>query len=79
LQGPERLLRKLSGQIKAEQALQECEEDYLNAADENKRNLDPMKEKYICTSCYLHGRETYMHAVTEFGVSRRDEFYEKLV
>ena len=78
--GPARLLRKLSGEVSAEQTSEECAEEYLNATTaENKRNLDPMKEKYLCTSCYLHGRETYMHAVTEFGVSRRDEFYDKLV
>jgi hypothetical protein len=46
-QGPERLLRKLSGEISAEQAWQENEEEYLNADDERKGTIDPMKEKYI--------------------------------
>jgi hypothetical protein len=78
-QGPERLLRKLSGEISAEQAWQENEEEYLNADDERKGTIDPMKEKYICVSCYLHGKETYTHRVAEFAVSSREMFYEKLV
>ena len=52
--GPERLIRKLSGQITSDEALIEwINEDTPVSDSVDKASGDPMTQKYRCTSCYL--------------------------
>ena len=60
--GPKRLLRKLSGQITAEQAIMEWGAAEDAEAESNK--FDPMEQKHMCVSCYLIGKSTCMPSVT---------------
>jgi hypothetical protein len=70
-------VKKLAGDITAEEAMQECLDDADDAATAT--SIDPMKQKYICTSCYLHKAKLYEHPVQAFGVHRREDFFSMYV
>ena len=75
--GPERLVKKLSGQLSADQAISEW--SALAAGDVEAETTDPMAKKHMCTCCYLKGKKTWMHDARDFGVKAATEFYEKYV
>ena len=76
--GPGRLVRKLRGEITAEQACDEWLQDSLeDAVEEDKK--DPMSTRRLCTSCYLQGKGEYMLSARDFGVANADDFYPKYV
>ena len=78
--GPDRLLRKLSGQVTSDAALEEwISEDSVKVDEKKSEATDPMKQRYLCTSCYLAGEEDYSHPVQKFGVVTSSEFYSKYV
>ena len=76
--GPVRLVRKLRGEITAEQACDEWVQDSLeDAVEEDKK--DPMSTRHLCTRCYLQGKGEYMLSARDFGVANADDFYPKYV
>ena len=78
--GPGRLIRKLTGAITVEEVLEEWNQDGNANEDANADNTtDPMKQKFVCTSCYLEGKQVYSHSVDRFGVLQSTDFYAKLV
>ena len=79
--GPYRLLRKLKGDITAEEALQEWvdEDEVATTAGSMDTPTDVMKEEMLCTSCYLQGNATYMYPLQSFGVRWRAELYPKYI
>ena len=36
-----------------------------------------MKQKYVCTSCYLQNEKTFTHPVQNFGVNTPNDFFPK--
>ena len=72
LAGPERLVRQLSGQITAEQAI--IEWSAAEDAEAESEKFDPMEQKHMCASCYLMEKKEYMHYVSNFGVTDGNEF-----
>jgi hypothetical protein len=78
--GPERLIRKLSGKISSDEALEEWIQDTQPGNEEAAAgNGDPMKKKYRCTSCYLRGAKEYSHPVQTIGVHSRNDLYAKYI
>ena len=75
--GPERLVRKLSGQITADEAIYEWSALDDEAAEAEK--MDPMARKHLCACCYLKGKKDYMLDARDFGVKAAADFYEKYV
>ena len=78
--GPARLLRKLSGAITSEEALEEWVQEDDSMPSEDVANAgDPMKEKYRCASCYLSGATEYLHSPQKFGITTRTAVYTRYV
>ena len=77
--GPDRLLRMLSGQISAVQAVDEWLRETDDAVASQTALSDPMKRQHRCTSCYLRGEKAYMLDVRSFGVASPSEFFSKYV
>ena len=75
--GPERLVRKLSGQITGDEAIYEWSTLDNEAAEAEK--MDPMARKHLCACCYLKGKQDYMLDARAFGVKAAADFYEKYV
>jgi hypothetical protein len=62
--GPERLIRKLSGVISSDEALEEWSEDNKPGNEDTATATgDPMRQKYRCTSCFLRGAVEFSHPV----------------
>ena len=73
--GPDRLIRNLSGEITAEQAMEEwLQEEESDEGEANDKSTDPMKKHYRCTSCYRQGKDS-MHALASFGVNDDRQFH----
>ena len=64
--GPERLVRKLSGQISAEDASTEWRA--VSEGVDADVEATTTTEKLLCTSCYLGGKEIYMLHARDFGI-----------
>ena len=78
--GPERLIRKLSGQIASDEALEEWVDEDRTVSDSiEKASGDPMTQQYRCTSCYLNKEKVYMHPIQRFGVQCRSELFPKYI
>ncbi len=78
--GPDRLIRKLRGDITVEEALDEWRQGEDETGDAAlKDGCNPMRAKHLCASCYLRGKEEYMFPAKNFGVDKADEFYAKYV
>ena len=75
--GPERLVRKLSKQITADQAIHEWSALDDEAAEAEK--TDPMAKKHLCACCYLKGKAEYMLDARDFGVKVAGDFYDKYI
>ena len=72
--GPDRLIRKLSGEITTDQAMEEwMQEEESDEGGANKKSKDPMDQHYRCTSCYLQGKDS-MHPLASFGVKDHKQF-----
>ena len=54
-------------------------EEWADDTDDGATGIDPMKQKYLCTSCYLHKAKPYEHPIQDFGVLKREEFFAKYV
>ena len=77
--GPDRLIRKLSGEITTEQAMEEwLQEEESDEGGAKNNNKDPMKMHYRCTSCYLQGKDS-MHPLAKFGVSNQRQFNHRFL
>jgi hypothetical protein len=82
--GPDLLLRKLRGQITAEQAAAKWrgEEDSSSTdadVDEaGERRIDPMAREYRCMQCALQGRES-MKTPAAFGIENPTQLYSELI
>eukprot|EP00959_Pyramimonas_sp_CCMP1952_P455320 9471379-Pyramimonas_sp.AAC.1 len=74
---PERLMRKLSGQITADEAIHELSTLDDEAAECEK--MDPMARKHLCVCCYLKGKQEYMLDARDLGMKAAADFYEKYV
>ena len=70
--GPERLIRKLSGQITEDEAIHEWSTFDDEAAEAEK--IDPMARQHMCACCYLKGEQEYMLDARDFGVTTADDF-----
>ena len=78
--GPERLIRKLSGQITSHEALIEwINEDTTVSDSVEKASGDPMTQQYRCMSCYLKKASVYMHPIQKFGVRCKTELFPKYI
>ena len=76
--GPRRLVRKLRGEITAEEAADEWFQDSREDAFQEEKK-DPMSMKHLCASCYLQGKGEYMLNAKNFGVTSADDYYSKYV
>ncbi len=77
--GPDRLIRKLRGDITAEQAMEEwLQEEESDEGEANENSTDPMKKQYRCTSCYLQGKKS-MHPLARFGVNDHRQFNHRFL
>ena len=72
--GPDRLIRKLSGDITFDAARREWQADQVQEAVEEDEN-NPMTGTHLCTSCYLLGEENYMLPPNQFGVKKASDFF----
>ena len=54
-------------------------EEWADDTDDGATGIDPMKQKYLCTICYLHKAKQYEHPIQDFGVLKREEFFAKYV
>ena len=73
--GPDRLLRKIRGEISAKQAFEEwaaCSNEEVASA-----SCDPLAQKHLCVSCYLKQKTTYMLNAADFGITDASTFHEK--
>ena len=75
--GPERLIRKLSKQITADQAVHEWNVD--DDKGDEAAKLDPMEKKHMCVCCYLTGKHEWMHNAHDFGMRTGNDFYKMYV
>ena len=73
--GPERLVRKLSGQITEDEAIHAWSTLDDEVAEAEK--MDPMARKRMCACCYLKGEQEYMLDARDFGAKAAGDFYEK--
>ena len=74
---PDRLIRKLLGEITADQAIEEWLATSDTCAEAAKG--DPMATKHLCASCYLKGEQEWMLSALDFGVKHGRDFYDKLI
>ena len=72
--GPERLRRKLAGDITWEEALLEWAAEDGDEEVAEAEKSDPVALKHICASCYLQGKKKYMLDAASFGVQKADDF-----
>ena len=77
--GPDRLLRKLRGDISAVQAIEEWLQDEDDTIAQLPSQSDPMRRQHRCTSCYLRGDKPYMLDVKDFGIAYPSDFYSKYI
>ena len=70
--GPDLLIRKLSGRLTVEKVIEEWRTASFTSGagteGKAKEEVDPMKQKYKCVSCYL-SKKPYMHLPRTFGVT----------
>ena len=77
--GPDRLIRKLSGEITTEQAMDEwLQEEGSDEGGTNETSTDPMKKHYRCTSCCLQGKDS-IHPLASFGVHDHRQFNHRFL
>ena len=65
--GPHLLLRKLRGEITANQALEEFEQHAEEAKEQVAK--DPMARRFSCAGCFLSGRKDYQKPPVAFGAT----------
>ena len=73
--GPDRLLRRLRGDISAKQAFEEwaaCSNEEVAS-----NSCDPLAQKHLCVSCYFKGKTTYILNAADFGITDSNSFHEK--
>ena len=64
--GPHRLIRKLSGVLTTEAAMDEWRQDVEVIGNEVKDQGDPLKTEHLCTSCYFGGKKRFMYPAKMF-------------
>ena len=76
--GPGRLVRKLRGEMTAEEACDEWFRDSFEDAFEEEKK-DPMSTKHLCASCYPQGKGEYMLNARDTGVANADAYCDEYV
>ena len=78
--GPDRLMRKLTGQISSHDAMDEWRQHGNDTNDdEGEASTNPLLIKHFCASCAIQGKSVSWLPVQAFGVANSKEYYPKYV